>query len=82
VSPNATNPVLIWSDSAENRIDPVMNVIASRFECFVVPSAMERDTSIATMTFISRSACVWRTKGAPIRAVTFQSMRRTSSPGR
>ena len=59
-----------------------MKVIASRFECFVVPSAIERDTSIATITFISRSAWVWRTNGAPIRAVTFQSIRRTSSPGR
>jgi hypothetical protein len=59
-----------------------MNVIVSRLEWAVVPRAIERDTSIATMTFISRSACVCRTNGAPMRAVTFQSIRRTSSPGR
>ena len=47
-----------------------------------MPSAIERETSITTMTFISRSAWVWRTNGAPMRAVTFQSIRRTSSPGR
>ena len=59
-----------------------MKIIVSFFECRACPSAIDGDTSIATMTFSSRSAWVWRTNGAPSRAVTFQSIRRTSSPGR
>ncbi len=60
-SENARKPVLIWSDSAEKRIEPVMNVSASFFEYPDEPSAIDRETSIAIMMFISRSACVCRT---------------------
>ena len=81
-SENARNPVLIWSDTAENSSEPVMNVISSFFDRWAAPSSIERETSMAIITFSSRSACVWRTYGAPIRAVTFQSIRRTSSPCR
>ena len=59
-----------------------MKVIASFFEYLVVPNVIDGDTSSATTTFSSRSAWVCRTNGAFRRAVTFQSIRRTSSPGR
>ena len=54
-------PVLIWSDSAENSSDPVMNVSTSFFEKCDSPSSIERETSSAIITFSSRSACVCRT---------------------
>ena len=79
-SAKARNPVLIWSATAENSNDAVMNVIVSRFDRRPLPRRIDRETSIASITFISRSACVCRTNGAFMRAVTFQSMRRTSSP--
>ena len=73
--------MLIWLASAENTSDALMSIIVSRFERCEVPSSMERETSMATTMFSSRSACVRRTNGASSLAVTFQSMRRTSSPG-
>ena len=73
---------MIWSDTAENSSEPVTYVISSFLDRCAAPSAIECDTSIAIITFSSRSACVRRTNGASIRAVTFQSIRRTSSPSR
>src|SRR5437868_2382849 len=39
-SENARKPVLIWSDSAENSSDPLMNVIVSFFEYPDVPRSI------------------------------------------
>ena len=60
--------MLIWSDNAENRSDPLMKVNDSFFEYRDVPRSIDRETSIAMTTFSSRSACVWRTYGAFNRA--------------
>ena len=79
-SEKARNPRLIWSLDAEKRIDAAMKVIASFFEYLVDPNVIDGDMSSATTTFSSRSAWVWRRYGALRRAVTFQSIRRTSSP--
>ena len=54
-------PVLIWSDKAENSSEAVITASASFLEPWVLPSSIDRDTSIAIITFNSRSACVWRT---------------------
>ena len=59
-----------------------MKSIASFFDRRAVPKRMLGDRSSATIRFSSRSASVSRMNGAFSRAVTFQSMRRTSSPGR
>ena len=45
------------------------------------PKPMEPETSTATMTVRSRSSTNSLTCGTPLRAVTFQSMVRMSSPG-
>ena len=44
-------------------------------------TSCEAERSIAHTTFSSRSSVYCFTQGVPMRAVTFQSMSRTSSPG-
>ena len=46
------------------------------------PVAMDKEASTTKKSTSSRSSSKSFTKGRPIRAVTFQSMERTSSPGR
>ena len=82
VSAKARKPALIWSDRAENSSDAVITASASFLEACELPSSIDRETSSAIITLSSRSACVCRTYGAFMRAVTFQSIVRTSSPGR
>ena len=53
----------------------------SRFSHQAVPKSRLGDSSARIQHSSSRSAMVSRTWGSVIRAVTFQSMRRTSSPG-
>ena len=53
----------------------------SRFSHAAVPKSRLADRSITTQVSSSRSATVWRTCGTVVRAVTAQSIRRTSSPG-
>ncbi len=53
----------------------------SRFSHRAVPKSRLGDRSTTTQVSSSRSAMVWRRNGDCMRAVTFQSMRRTSSPG-
>jgi hypothetical protein len=42
---------------------------------------MESEVSITSQVVRARSATCTRTWGSPVRAVTFQSISRTSSPG-
>ena len=46
-----------------------------------VPNAIDGERSSAIHVTSTRSASCTRTCGSPVRAVTFQSIRRTSSPG-
>ena len=54
---------------------------SSRLEADTLPKSPEALTSTASMTVNSRSSVNFFTNGCPIRAVTFQSIVRTSSPG-
>ena len=54
----------------------------SRLSICAVPKSRLADRSIASQVSSSRSATVCRTCGTVVRAVTGQSIRRTSSPGR
>jgi hypothetical protein len=74
--------MLTWSARPENTRHAATKKVTFVFERSRVPNAMLRERSTAIITFSSRSACVSRTKGTFNRAVTFQSIRRTSSPGR
>lgn len=53
----------------------------SRFSQLVVPKSRLADMSTTSHVSSSRSAIIWRTCGLVVRAVTDQSIRRTSSPG-
>ena len=53
----------------------------SRFSHPVVPKSRLADTSTTSQVSSSRSAIICRTCGCVVRAVTDQSIRRTSSPG-
>jgi hypothetical protein len=81
------SPVVI---SAPNRLPPlpVRCAIAataamtrSRFSHRAVPKSRLGDRSITAQVSSSRSAIVSRMCGTVVRAVTAQSIRRTSSPG-
>ena len=54
---------------------------SSRLNLLLVPKSAERLTSTTSMTVNSRSSTYLLTWGSPVRAVTFQSIERTSSPG-
>ncbi len=51
------------------------------FSIVAVPKRIAAETSTTSHASRSRSAIWSRTWVSPVRAVTFQSMRRTSSPG-
>ena len=53
----------------------------SRLNRFLVPKSPDPLTSTTSMAVSSRSSMKLFTYGSPVRAVTFQSMERTSSPG-
>ena len=57
-----------------------IRAVASLFSA-PLPVRSDALRSTATMTVSSRSSMYWRTNGLPARAVTFQSIVRTSSPG-
>ena len=56
-------------------------IATSRFSERAVPNDIDGVRSTSSVVSSSRSATDWRTWGACVRAVTAQSMRRTSSPG-
>ena len=84
----------VSSSSLSNRIAPTWlpprvrsraNVVASShrtssFGRSIGPKPIEGDRSSSSHAVSSRSSAYWRTNGVSIRAVTFQSMCRTSSP--
>ena len=53
----------------------------SHFRRSAVPNVIDADVSSSSHVSTARSATLTRTCGSPVRAVTFQSIRRTSSPG-
>ena len=57
------------------------SIITSLFKDLPVPKNPEELTSIINITISSRSSSYFFIKGLPVRAVTFQSIARISSPG-
>ena len=53
----------------------------SHFRRSAVPNVIDADVSSRSHVSTARSATLTRTCGSPVRAVTFQSIMRTSSPG-
>ena len=80
-SPNVTTPsrlprrVATWPST---RATPSATSALRRS---AVPKVIEAEASSTSQVVSARSATSTRTCGSPVRAVTFQSMRRTSSPG-
>jgi hypothetical protein len=66
---------------AENASSAASSAATSRLACSREPKSSEPDMSTSSITVISRSSTNSLMCGSPERAVTFQSMRRTSSPG-
>ena len=66
---------------AESATTAASSAATSRRVASPLPVLMEALTSTAIITVSSRSSTKRFTKTSPVRAVTFQSMRRTSSPG-
>ena len=79
---NAIMPTLSLLATALKPIRPAISVASSRLFLSTVPKSSDPLTSTATATFSSRSSTYFLTYGSPSRAVTFQSMLRTSSPGK
>ena len=66
---------------AENARIAAISAACSAFVCAALPKCCEPEASITRMTVSSRSSTYFFTCGLPARAVTFQSIVRTSSPG-
>ena len=66
---------------AENASSAASSAATSRLACSREPKAPEPDTSTSSITVSSRSSTNSLTYGSRMRAVTFQSIVRTSSPG-
>jgi len=64
-----------------NAMDAAAATARSRFSQPAVPKSRLADTSTTSQVSSSRSAIICRTWGWVVRAVTDQSIRRTSSPG-
>ena len=62
-------------------IAAVAAITRSRFSQTALPKSSDADMSATTHVSNSRSATVCRMCGSVVRAVTDQSIRRTSSPG-
>jgi hypothetical protein len=75
------NPTLSLFLIALNASRQATSAASSRFDCVVLPKLPEALTSTTSMTVSSRSSVNFFTKALPIRAVTFQSIERISSPG-
>ena len=79
--PNVTTP-----SRFPRRVDrwPIATATPSATSAFLlspVPNSIETEVSRTSHVTSTRSARSTRTCGSPVRAVTFQSIRRTSSPG-
>ena len=79
--PNATRPSRLPRRVATWPTASATPSATSALRRSAVPNAIEADESNTSQVTSTRSASSTRTCGVPVRAVTFQSMRRTSSPG-
>src|SRR5262245_47167384 len=77
----AKSPTRSLLATALNAIRAATSAATARFVCRWVPNRWLPLTSTARSTVNSRSSTKRLMNGAPMRAVTFQSMVRTSSPG-
>ena len=80
-SEKSSNPTLSWFDNAAIASNAVSSAARAALERPAVPKHWLPETSTMKSTVSSRSSLKRLTKGSPMRAVTFQSMARTSSPG-
>ena len=80
-SPNATRPSRLPRRLARWPSASATPSATSALRRSAVPNAIDGETSSASQVTSTRSARSTRTCGSPVRAVTFQSIRRTSSPG-
>ena len=78
--PNVTIPRRLPRRVAALPIARATPSATSAFRRSAVPNVMEGETSRTSQVVSVRSATWTRTCGSPVRAVAFQSMRRTSSP--
>ena len=74
-------PIRLPPPLLRNVIAAAAATARSRFSQPVVPKSRLADMSTTSHVSSSRSAIIWRTCGWVVRAVTDQSIRRTSSPG-
>jgi len=80
-SVNSTKPTLSLFLIAENASTEAISAASSRLDCSTDPNNPEPLRSTTSMTVNSRSSENFLMNGWFIRAVTFQSIARTSSPG-
>ena len=66
---------------AENARSAHSSTAISSLNCLMDPKLPEEEASTTSMTVSSLSSTYFLTYGPPMRAVTFQSMERMSSPG-
>jgi hypothetical protein len=76
-----TSPTRSLLRTAARASTAASSVASSLLKRPCVPKRSEPDRSTTSITVSSRSSSYWRTNGRRMRAVTFQSMARTSSPG-
>jgi hypothetical protein len=67
--------------SAEKTSRAAISAATSAFDCRASPASCDALRSTAISAVNSRSSANTFTNGSPIRAVTFQSIERISSPG-
>ena len=79
-SPNETTPSRLPRRVATWPIAIATPSATSALRRSAVPNRIEGDVSRTSQVTRTRSATCTRTCGSPVRAVTFQSIRRTSSP--
>ena len=79
-SVNSSMPTLSFERIAEKASVAAISATSSRLSSLLVPIANDRDRSTANITVNSRSSRNTFTCGSPARALTFQSIERTSSP--
>jgi len=80
-SVKSSRPTLSLFRMALNARRQATSAASSRFDCVVLPKFPEALTSTTSITVNSRSSVNFFTNALPIRAVTFQSIARISSPG-
>ena len=73
------DPVAAWVNSRARQT--ASSVRTESLPCPSAPKLIEADWSSTSQAVSSRSSVYWRTYGSSSRAVTFQSMCRTSSSG-